>query len=83
MTGDHIINYGGEDMAIKDVPDPIVRQMLGYGHINHTSRSVIAVEGRTWETTPDVCTYADMPWDWVWVDGVQYLVCPMCGLDGT
>jgi hypothetical protein len=81
--GDDIINYGGQDMALRDVPDKFVQNMLGYGHTNPHNRPVVVVEGRTWETTPDVCTYDDMPWDWVWVDGLQYLVCPKCGLDGT
>jgi hypothetical protein len=93
--GEQLILHNGEEMKIKDIPDPFIRAMLGYGHLNPRSRSVVAVEGRTWPTTPDVCTYGDKNWEWVtaegqtdppglWpIAGIQFLVCPMCGLDGT
>lgn len=90
--GDQLTEYNGVMMAIKDIPEPAIRRLLGYGH-RTCGRSVIAVDGRTWETIPDVCTYGDMNWEWVTVDGgepkswpvagIQYLVCPKCGLDGT
>jgi hypothetical protein len=93
--GDQIVDFNGEPMAIKDIPDPVIRTMLGYGHVGHNRRPVITVEGRTWESTPDVCTFGDGPWEWITEDGqpgdtkswpergIQYLVCPKCGLDGT
>lgn len=60
------------------------------GHSNGDRRSVIIVQGRTWETTPKECTYGDLN-RWEWVTGIEeeyqspmsYLVCPKCGLDGT
>lgn len=95
--GDQLVDFNGETMAIKDIPDPVIRTMLGYGHANDDKRSVVVVEGRTWESTPDVCTFGDGPWEWA--RGIiiypandqgtivgevdEYLVCPKCGLDGT
>lgn len=89
--GDEEIEYNGVTMKVKDIPDASMRVMLGYGHTSRPKPFVIAVEGRTWETTPDVCTYG--PRDWEWVTGAgpdhgygvvaEYLVCPKCGLDGT
>lgn len=87
--GDHLVVFNGETYKIKDVPDPFIRTMLGYGHEDRDKRAVIAVEGRTWETTPDVCTYGSLNGDWVMgvAEGhhalMSYLVCPKCGLDGT
>lgn len=81
--GDQIVSYNGEDMKIKDIPDPIVRQMLGYGHAAHPSRTVVRAPGLTPTTTPDKCTNGPTDWTWVKVGGTWYLACPMCGLDGT
>lgn len=93
--GDEITEYNGQPMAIKDIPDPGVRRLLGYGHETE-GRQVITVPGRTWETTPDICTYGSMNWEWITIrtdsgsDDIiphfiqaQFLVCPKCGLDGT
>jgi len=81
--GDQIASYNGEDMKIRDIPDEFVRQMLGYGHIGWQGRTVVRAPGLTPATTPDKCTNGPYGWTWVTVGGVQYLVCPMCGLDGT
>lgn len=80
---DHVINYGGDDMAIKDVPDATVRHMLGYGHHNPHRRVVVHLDGRQWPFTPDTCEVADEPNHTEWVLNNTTLVCTGCGLDGT
>ena len=93
--GDVIVEYNGQEMKVKDIPHEETRLMMGYGHLYYRQRSVISVQGKTWETTPDVCTYGELNWTWItedgkpgdthqWpIEGIQYLVCPKCGLDGT
>lgn len=85
--GEVTTEYNGVVMKIKDIPDEFIRTMLGYGHVGWRSRQVIDVEGRTWETTPDKCTYGSNRWEWVGDPedngDPQYLVCPKCGVDGT
>jgi hypothetical protein len=96
LLGDQLVLFNGDEVMIKDIPDRVIRVMLGYGHDNDDNRSVVIVEGRPWESTPDVCTYGSLNWEWITVhsctapDGphppvgcTSYLVCPKCGLDGT
>jgi hypothetical protein len=80
---DHIINYNGEDIPVKDVPDPLTRHMLGYGHHNPYNRPVVAVEGRTYPFTPDTCELADEPNHTEWIKDGTILICIGCGIDGT
>jgi hypothetical protein len=83
MKSTHLVNYGGEDMPIKDVPDATVRHMLGYGHYNPHNRPVVQLEGRTYPFTPDTCEVVDEPGSTEWVLGNTTLICTGCGIDGT
>jgi len=76
---DEIVEFNGQSMAIKDVPDKHIRAMLGYGH-GYTGRPV--VEGE-WAYTPDTCLLTGPTEGTKWINDNQTLVCTGCGLDVT
>lgn len=83
-NGDRMIIYNGDDTKVRDIPDPPVRQMMGYGHYNPHHREVVPdPDGNTWPYTPDTCEYGDEPGHTRWILNNSILVCTGCGLDGT
>jgi hypothetical protein len=81
---DNVVEVDGVEMKIRDVPDPFLRAMWGYGHfaVEIAQRPVITVPGRTWPYTPETCLTDDYTFKCEWLDE-QTMVCPGCGLDCT
>lgn len=73
------VEYNGVWMAIQDVPNPTIRQLLGLGH-PRDNRPIVP---GNWPYTPETCIYTDMVEGNEWIDGGKTLVCTGCGLDGT
>lgn len=80
---DEVVEYDGALMAVKDIPDPDARRLLGYGHFPEPGREVIEhPDGEDWPFRPEVCPRAD-ELKGIWIHDGQYLVCPGCGMDYT
>jgi len=89
VDADRVVMYFGKPTAIKDIPGPISRAGMGYGHFLTRRRSETVhphpfhKDGHDWPWTPETCRVAGWPKGWLWINGGQNLVCPGCGLDGT
>lgn len=81
-----LIEFNGVTMPIHEIPDAVVRTLMGIGHFCHPSRGVAPVQ-RAFEFTPNTCLNTDSITEgneWVvGTDGEEYLICTYCGLDGT
>lgn len=77
--GDIVFEYNGVEMKVRDCPDLVTRQLMGYGHHNPYKRPVI--EG-DWPYTVDTCELAEFTQGW-WDRNGTVLFCSGCGLDCT
>lgn len=77
---DQLVEVNGVTMAIKDIPDPSLRHLLGLGHFPN-GRPRIAGD---WPYTPETCIYTDDSDNRnEWIENGTVLVCTGCGSDGT
>jgi hypothetical protein len=76
---DQLVEIDGATMAIKDIPDPVLRQLFGLGHFRD-NRPIVAGD---WSYTPETCIYTGPDDAGQWIAEGTVLVCPGCGLDGT
>jgi hypothetical protein len=84
MKGTDTVNYNGQEVMVKDIDDPGVRHLLGYGHDNPYNRPVVPFDYEiSWPFTPDTCEVADEPGHTKWTASGHALVCMGCGLDCT
>jgi hypothetical protein len=79
VNPDEQVEYNGVLMAIKDVPNLAVRQLLGVGHYRDGRPLVPG----NWPFTPETCIYTEPGDAFVWINDGETLVCPGCGVDGT
>jgi hypothetical protein len=85
INPDTRVIYGGKNIALREIPTPIERSLLGYGHQPTAVRVFEALPhpyGKEWAYTPETCCLGGESLDWVWIDPL-HLVCPGCGLEGT
>jgi hypothetical protein len=72
------VNYNGVDMPVSQVPNAVVRALMGHGHFPDHGRAVVAVPGRQWPHTPETCLTENYKTEWL---DPETLVCQGCGLD--
>lgn len=81
---DMVISYNNEPMTIREVPDPSIRALLGFGHVPVDIRArekFSRPDAKPWAYTPESCLIASEITG-VWIDA-DHLCCPGCGLDYT
>lgn len=83
INPDEIVVFRGESMAIKDVPDRLIRSLLGMGHYGHAGGRVsVPSELSPYPYSVEDCLRADETRG-VWVLDRTILICQGCGLDCT
>lgn len=90
---EQLVNYNGQEMKLKNVPDREARFVWGLGHDGvHFSRlkpearippSSMEPPLEKWPYEIEWCPFNAPEDNFVWIQNGQILVCPGCGLDGT
>lgn len=80
--GDIIVNFNGDVMFARNIPDSYLRKSIGIGHFNPYDRPVVKLPEGDWPYSPEYCELADFPFGH-WDREGTVLICAGCGLDCT
>lgn len=83
IDADELVEYNGTTMKIRDIPDRVVRGLLGMGHLTGVKwRVSVPSELSPYPYSVEDCLRADETRG-VWVLDRTILICQGCGLDCT